>query len=210
MCQTSEACESSDPPQTSGIGSHGSPETAGTPGTPTPSGGLRILVAGVGNIFHGDDAFGVEVARVLAQRDILSRLPGVRVVDFGIRGLDLTYALLDGCDVAIIVDASKRGGTPGTLYVIEPSNEPAGEPTVADLVFETHGMNPDKVLRAVRAMGGQVRRIVVVACEPLKVDADDMSMEISPPVQAAVEQAAVLVESLVESLIQEGVDACVK
>ena len=80
----------------------------------------RILIAGIGNIFLGDDAFGVEVARRLVRR----RLPdGVRVVDFGIRGLDLTYALLDGYEAVILVDAAPRGGPPGTLYVLEP---PAG------------------------------------------------------------------------------------
>ena len=164
----------------------------------------RILIACVGNIFHGDDAFGVEVARLLAGRTFP---PGVSVVDFGIRGLDLTYALLDGCDIAIIVDASPRGGTPGTLYVIEPQANPAPDPSPTDLALETHAMNPDKVLRVVRAMGGGVKRVLVVGCEPAKIDPDEMSMEISPPVLAALEPAAALVESLVEKIFQEQAQA---
>src|SRR5438270_10803156 len=94
----------------------------------------RVLVAGIGNIFLGDDAFGVEVAQRLAQRPLPA---GVRVVDFGIRGLDLTYALLDGQDAVILVDATLRGGPPGTLYVIEPEAEGRPEPGAADLLIET-------------------------------------------------------------------------
>ena len=171
-----------------------------TPETP------RILIACVGNIFHGDDAFGVEVAKAFAGRTLP---PTVRVEDFGIRGLDLTYALLGGCDAAIIVDACPRGGSPGTLYVIEPQPDAAtgSEPTPENLTLEAHAMNPDKVLRAVRAMGGGVQRVLVVGCEPAKIDPDEMSMEISPPVLAAVEPAVALIESLVEKLMREEVPA---
>src|SRR6202030_732892 len=77
----------------------------------------RILIAGIGNIFLGDDAFGVEVVRRLAAR----KLPdAIRVVDFGIRGFDLAYALMEGYEITILVDATPRGGQPGTLYTIEP------------------------------------------------------------------------------------------
>src|SRR6516225_7125141 len=95
----------------------------------------RILVAGIGNIFLGDDAFGVEVARRLAARP---QPDGVRVADFGIRGIDLTYALLDGYETVILVDATPRGGQPGTLYVIEPDVGGPAESGVAELMFETH------------------------------------------------------------------------
>jgi len=111
----------------------------------------RILIAGVGNIFLGDDAFGVEVVQQMAGRTFP---PGVRIVDFGIRGLDLTYALLEDYDAAIIVDALPRGQAPGTLYVVEPGNSRCGdEPLQNDLLIETHGMHPAKVLRLVSAMG---------------------------------------------------------
>src|SRR3954453_4709901 len=122
----------------------------------------RVLIAGVGNIFLGDDAFGVEVAPRLAR----GALPdGVQVVDFGIRGLDLAYALLDGYEAVILVDAAPRGGLPGTLYVIEPDCEPQAETPGAGLM-EAHGMDPVKVLRLVDSMGGKVDRLVVVGCEP--------------------------------------------
>src|SRR5881227_271903 len=107
--------------------------------SPVPSDRGRVLVAGVGNIFLGDDAFGVEVAQRLLRRGLPD---AVRVVDFGIRGLDLTYALLDGYEAVILVDAAPRGGPPGTLYVLEP--ERGGAPDVA--AIETHGMDPVKVL----------------------------------------------------------------
>jgi hydrogenase maturation protease len=160
----------------------------------------RILIACIGNIFLGDDAFGVEVARRLAERPLPE---GVRVVDFGIRGLDLTYALLDGCDVAILVDAAPRGHAPGTLYVIEPDPILPGPPaphdlTPGDLLIETHGMDPAKVLRLVAELGGQVRDILVVGCEPTPLASEDeMEMAISAPVRAAVEEAIPLIESLV-------------
>lgn len=85
-----------------------------------------ILVAGVGNIFNGDDAFGVEVVRRLAQR----KLPdGVRAIDFGIRGIDLTYALLDGYGALVLVDTAQRGELPGTISIVEPDlAEPPGRP----------------------------------------------------------------------------------
>src|SRR6185369_7845473 len=77
----------------------------------------RILIACIGNIFHGDDAFGVEVARALTERKLRDE---VKLVDYGIRGLDLAYALMDGYEVTIFVDAAQKDEQPGTLYVIEP------------------------------------------------------------------------------------------
>ena len=162
----------------------------------------RILVAGVGNIFLGDDAFGVEVVRRLAERTLPE---GVRVVDFGIRGFDLTYALLDGYEAAILVDATQRGGPPGTLYVIEPEPDEPGATDVGDLMIETHGMNPAKVLRLVAALGGQVKRILLVGCEPEALGSEEeMAMGLSPPVQAAVDEAVRLVESLCVQLLDKG------
>jgi hydrogenase maturation protease len=154
----------------------------------------RILVAGIGNIFLGDDAFGVEVARRLVAR----RLPdGVRAADFGIRGLDLAYALLEGWDTAILVDAVARGQSPGTLFVLEPQPDPADGAGPAASLIEAHSMDPAKVLRLVRAMGGRVGRMLVVGCEPAPLAPDEMSMEISGPVQASLDEAVTLVESLV-------------
>jgi hydrogenase maturation protease len=160
----------------------------------------RILVAGIGNIFLGDDAFGVEVARRLSRGELPE---GVRVVDFGIRGLDLSYALLDGYEAVILVDATPRGGRPGTLYVIEPpaTGPPADNGSMP--LIEGHGMDPVKVLRLASAMGGQVGRLLVVGCEPATVgDPDEMRDGLSEPVRAAVDEAVPLIASLVAKILR--------
>jgi hydrogenase maturation protease len=159
----------------------------------------RLLVAGVGNIFLGDDAFGVEVVQRLARWPLPK---GVRVVDFGIRGLDLAYALLDPYEAVILVDATPRGGQPGTLYVVEPERGPAVPPAEGGPLIEMHNMQPDRVLRLVAAMGGQIQRLLVVGCEPeMPADDQDLPAEMSAPVRAAVDQAVLLVESLVKQLL---------
>jgi hydrogenase maturation protease len=159
----------------------------------------RILVAGVGNIFLGDDGFGVEVVRRLAGRGLPE---GVEVVDFGIRGMDLAYALQDDYEVVIFVDAIPRGEEPGTVYLLEPEIEEDGE-----VVLDTHGMDPVKVIKLSRALGAKPTRTLVVGCEPQVVvsgeDYEDMQMELSAPVHAAVEEAVKLVESLVEEINKE-------
>ena len=161
----------------------------------------RVLIAGIGNIFLGDDAFGVEVARRLARH----KLPeGVRVVDFGIRGFDLAYALLDGYDAAILVDAVPRGEKPGTLYVIEPDLDELAGADPQEMLVETHGMNPMKVLAWVKVMGGQLGRILLVGCEPARFDSEqEGQLGLSEPVQTAVDGAILLVESLVADLLNE-------
>jgi hydrogenase maturation protease len=166
----------------------------------------RVLVAGVGNIFLGDDAFGVEVVQRLAGRDLPE---GVRVDDFGIRGLDLTYALLEGYEAVILVDALPRGGPPGTLYVLAPTPDPPPEAEGAGLLVETHGMDPVKVLRLVAAMGGRVDRLLVVGCEPEPPgEWDDMRADMSGPVRAALDGAVDLVASLATRLIRgESIEA---
>jgi hydrogenase maturation protease len=154
----------------------------------------RILVAGVGNVFLGDDAFGVEVVQRLARRDLPE---GVRVVDFGIRGVDLTYALLDGYEAVVLVDAAPRGEPPGTLFVLEiPREEGAGVP-----VLEPHGMDPVKVLRLAAALGGRIGRLLLVGCEPGPLDEQDVAVGLSGPVRAAVDEAVALVEALVGRLL---------
>jgi hydrogenase maturation protease len=155
----------------------------------------RILVAGVGNIFLGDDAFGVEVAQRLVQRP---QPEGVRIVDFGICGLDLTYALLEGYEAVVFVDALPRGGSPGTLYVLEPDVPQAPAASV-----EMHNVDPVKVLQLAAAMGGRVDRLLVVGCEPTPLDAcAEMRMGLRAPVRAAVDQAVPLVEAVVGKLLR--------
>jgi hydrogenase maturation protease len=161
----------------------------------------QILVAGIGNIFKGDDAFGVEVARRLAQ----SPLPaGVKVVDFGIRGIDLTYALLDGYDAAILVDTAKRGAAPGTVSVIAPERHSVDTVSPGDLFLEPHDLDPAKVLRVVEALGGGCRRILLVACEPETfADEETGAMGLSPCVASAVDEAIQAIGRLVGDLLRE-------
>jgi hydrogenase maturation protease len=158
-----------------------------------------VLIAGIGNIFLGDDAFGVEVAQRLASRKLPER---VKVVDFGIRGFDLAYALLDRFDVTILVDACPRGGAPGTLYVIEPDlNASAQDAAEAgQIAVDAHSMNPMNVIRMAKSMGGELKRILLVGCEPLTLGPEEGVMGLSEPVAAMVEEAANRIESLVETI----------
>ena len=162
--------------------------------------GKRVLIAGIGNVFLGDDGFGVEVVKRLAGRELPE---GVEVKDFGIRGMDLAYALQDGYELVVFVDATPRGGEPGTVYLIEPEVEDDGEVTL-----DTHGMDPVKVIKLSRALGARPTRTLVVGCEPRVVlggeDYDEMLMELSEPVSVAVDEAVKLVESLVEEISEEG------
>jgi hydrogenase maturation protease len=165
-------------------------------GQPQPA--ARVLVAGIGNIFMGDDAFGVEVARRLAERPLPA---GVEVGDFGIRGIDLMYALGEGYDAAVFVDAVPRGEPPGTLSVIEPELE-EGEATI-----DAHGMDPVKVLSLARQVGSVPERILVVGCEPgvrMTGDEEEVVGELSEPVRAAIDDAVGLVESVIRELTEGG------
>lgn len=168
--------------------------------TPDMKPSPRILVACIGNIFLGDDAFGVEVAKRLAER----KLPDeVRVVDFGIRGFDLVYALMDGYDATIFVDAIQRGDSPGTLYVIEPDLDEVGGSGEQGGMVETHGMHPLKVLRMARSMGAELKRILLVGCEPETFGPEEGQMGLTEPVQAAVDEAIRLIESLITTILEE-------
>jgi hydrogenase maturation protease len=162
---------------------------------------MRILVAGIGNIFHGDDAFGVEAANCLLKRSLPA---GVRVVDFGIRGFDLAYALLDGYDVTILLDATSRGEKPATLYTIEIDPNAGSGLDEPRIDVATHGMNPMRVLEMARAMGGCSGRILLVGCEPETLgSAEEGLMGLSASVAAAVDAAADLVERMIGKLLEE-------
>lgn len=159
----------------------------------------RVLVAGVGNVFLGDDGFGVALADRVARGELPA---GVEVVDFGIRGMDLAYAMQDGYDAVVLLDATPRGEAPGTLYVIEAEPDDDGE-----LEFEAHGMDPATVLGLVRVLGGQPPRTFVVGCEPqtrMSVDDEELVADLSEPVRLALPEAERLVKSLVADLTNEG------
>jgi hydrogenase maturation protease len=158
-----------------------------------PAPARRILVAGIGNVFLGDDGFGVALAGRLARQQLP---PGVEVVDYGIRGMDLAYAL-SGYDVVVLLDATPRGEPPGTLYVIEPEVDSGA------VAPDAHGMDPMKVLALAGALGGAVPRTLVVGCEPLTRmtgEEDDVVADLSEPVRAALDPAVKLVGSVLEDL----------
>jgi hydrogenase maturation protease len=162
-----------------------------------PVAARRILVAGIGNVFLGDDGFGVALAGRLARAELPA---GVEVVDFGIRGMDLAYALMDGYDAALLLDATPRGQPPGTLYVIEPE---VGEDDVA---VDAHGMDPVKVLALTRALGGAPPRTLVVGCEPqtrMSAEDEEIVATLSEPVRASLGEATRLVEQLLDELTTE-------
>jgi hydrogenase maturation protease len=157
-----------------------------------------VLVAGLGNIFLGDDAFGVEVARSLAKRGLPEN---VVVKDFGIRGFDLAYALLDPWDTVILVDALPRGGLPGTLYTMEPDLVGLGDPASPDMAMNPHGMDPVRVLHLAASMGAIVASVLIVGCEPRDFgDELEGRMGLSPVVENAVEEASDMVEDLVRKI----------
>jgi len=158
-----------------------------------------ILVAGIGNIFLGDDAFGVEVARRMAGLELPA---SVRVADFGIRGFDLAYAMQDGYETTILVDACPHGEAPGTLYVIEPDLKALDSPDAPAATVEAHAMNPMNVLRMAKAMNIEVKNVLLVGCEPETLGGEEGQMGLSAPVEAAVDEAVKLVESLVNRILK--------
>lgn len=154
----------------------------------------RVLVAGVGNIFLGDDGFGPEVLKVLAD----GRFPdGVVCSDFGIRGVHLAYELLEGYDTLVLVDAVSTGEPPGTVSLFEHdvSSQP---PAPSSVPMDSHSMQPEAVLAAALALGARPRRVLVVGCE-----AEDVSegIGLSPPVAAAVPVAVSAVEKLLQDVL---------
>ena len=167
-----------------------------------------VLVACVGNVFLGDDGFGVEVARRLAREALPER---TRVVDFGIRGLHLAYDLLSRPDLLVLVDATSRGGPPGTLYVLEldglddahaaesahaAEDAPAAENTPRS---NAHAMDPRTVFATVRHMGGSLPRTRIVGCEPADFG---RGMSLSDPVREAIEPAIAMIRQLIQDEVR--------
>ena len=160
-------------------------------GTPPP----RVLVAGIGNAFLGDDGFGVALARRLLDRPLPD---GVEVKDFGIRGVELAYALQD-YDAVLLLDAVPRGVAPGTLMVIEPDG---GD----ERGLDAHAMDPVRVLAFARELGRMPERVLVLGCEPLTRmtgEEDELLGELSAPVLTALDAGVLLAEELIDDLIEE-------
>ena len=156
----------------------------------------HTLIACIGNIFLGDDAFGSEVARALARMDLPAQ---VKVVDYGIRGLDLAYALLEPYKTVIIVDAIARGSSPGTVYLLQPASN-AGSPGTLD----PHSMDPARVLATARSLGEIPGEIYIVGCEPSDFgDELEGRMGLSDAVAASVPEAARAVLELIERIQQQ-------
>lgn len=152
----------------------------------------KILVAGIGNIFFGDDAFGVQIAKRLTDTPLPQ---GVVVRDFGIRSYDLAYALMKNWDLVILVDALPVGGKPGTLYAFEPELPAEGGIPPS---LDAHTLNPESVLQLVQALGGKTGRLLVVGCEPESVEPNQRGeIGLSPHVRAAMDEAVRMIQDLV-------------
>ena len=155
----------------------------------------RILVAGIGNIFFGDDAFGVEVIAALTRADLPEN---VDAVDFGIRGYDLAYAIMDGYGATILVDITSNGQPPGTLYLMELNPEEIAKQE--QKMPDAHGLDPVQVLRLVHAFGGQIKRLYLVGCEPAVLETEEGEIGLSEVVRAAVPEAVEMIKRLIGKL----------
>ena len=156
----------------------------------------RILVGGVGNIFEGDDAFGVEVVRSLSTRTLPAE---VALVDFGICGVDLAYALTGGYEMVVLLDCAQRGEAPGTISVVEPNEEP----TPQNMAAMAHNLDPATILNSLSGHEDLCEKIVLVLCEPRSFGGEEGAMGLSETVAAAIRPAADVVERLAETFLQE-------
>ena len=154
----------------------------------------RILVAGIGNIFFGDDAFGCEIVAELTKR---SWPDGVNIVDFGIRAYDLAYAIMDGYDATVLIDAAPRGEKPGTVYLLE--LDPEKVDASGDEIADAHALTPVRVLQLIRALGGQAKNLYLVGCEPARLDGDGV-IGLSDEVRDAVPVAVKMIEKIIADL----------
>jgi len=154
-----------------------------------------VLVAGIGNIFRGDDGFGVEVIRQLSSKDLPSN---VAIRDFGIRGFDLAYALMEPWDLVILVDAIPRGGAPGTLYAVDAET---ARVAATDQDIDTHGMTPMRAIELVRSLGGTPPKLLVIGCEPGELGGDEGLMGLSAPVADSVIGAVRMIEDRLAAVI---------
>jgi hydrogenase maturation protease len=158
----------------------------------------QILIAGIGNTWQRDDGFGSEVARRLEGRDLPE---GVAVIDFGTGGLDLAYQVMYGYDALVMIDISRQGGAPGTLYVMEVDEDEVTSGIEDGDALNPHGMDPETVLRFIKLTGGWPGKVVIIACEPLTIE--EMGVGLSPVVEEAVGRAVDLVLEQATELLSD-------
>jgi hydrogenase maturation protease len=158
--------------------------------------GGSVLIAGIGNIFQGDDCFGVAVVHKLAAFGLSEN---IRVMDIGTCSIDLAFALLDKYDLTILVDATARGGAPGTLYTIEITRDDIPDGSHEAPMVNSHTLNPVRVLALAKSMGAQLKEVLLIGCEPLVVEHDESGyIGLSEVVEAAVDAAVETIRRLVE------------
>jgi len=158
----------------------------------------QILIAGIGNTWQRDDGFGSEVARRLEGRDLPD---GIAVIDFGTGGLDLAYQVMYGYDALLMIDISRQGGAPGTLYVMEVDEDEVPSGVEDGDALNPHGMDPETVLRFIKLTGGWPGKVVIVACEPLTIE--EMGVGLSPVVEEACDRAVDLVLETAKELLTD-------
>jgi hydrogenase maturation protease len=146
---------------------------------------MSVLIAGIGNAWLKDDGFGGEVIKSLTEKELPD---DVVVLDFGTGGLDLAYEVMRGYDALILVDVSRQGGDPGTLYLMEPDRDEIAAGIEDGEIIDPHSMDPQTVLRFVKTVGGWPGKVVVIACEPGPVE--EMGLGLSDSVRAVVDRAA--------------------
>jgi len=158
----------------------------------------QILIAGIGNTWQRDDGFGSEVARRLEGHDLPD---GIAVIDFGTGGLDLAYQVMYGYDALLMIDISRQGGAPGTLYVMEVDEDEVPSGVEDGDALNPHGMDPETVLRFIKLTGGWPGKVVIVACEPLTIE--EMGVGLSPVVEEACDRAVDLVLETAKELLTD-------
>lgn len=155
----------------------------------------RVMIAGAGNMFLKDDGFGGAVIKKMLNKKFPE---GVEIKDFGTGGLKLAYDLMKGYDGLVLIDASKRGEKPGTLYIIEPDEKEFNPDLAEGDLIDPHGADPATVLRFVKAVGAWPAKVLIVACEPETVD--DFEIGLSDHVSASVDEAVQLVVEIINEI----------
>lgn len=147
----------------------------------------KILIACLGNIFYGDDAFGVDVAKILSEKELPNN---VKVVDFGIRGIDLAFEISENYNLVILVDAVKVGAKAGAVFVIEPKS-------LANSEIISHDLTPNKALQFAQNFENPPKKMLLIGCEPTNLEFND---EMSEVVKNSIEKAVTKILELIKNV----------